>query len=217
MTLHSISERPQRRFWFRQWARQSSKRVGSRQQTHSRDRRICSMERLYPHQGLCSPFEMNLAPSSLAPASAASKICARLSLRAACRPPLRRPFEFIVFDLAEFDPITYVHPCPLLAGGTDEQLNRMAGVSPSAKTFTPKHGQYLAYIHLYTRLTSPAAGGTRHPAIFWRYTALSSPNGADARTWRLHQTATGRRSQYRSPRRSETLARVAVIFGFNTS
>ena len=28
----------------------------------------------------------------------------------------------------------------------------MAGVSPSAKTFTPKQGQYLAYIHLYTPL-----------------------------------------------------------------
>jgi repressor LexA len=28
----------------------------------------------------------------------------------------------------------------------------MAGVSPPAKTFTPKQGQYLAYIHLYTRL-----------------------------------------------------------------
>jgi DNA-binding MarR family transcriptional regulator len=28
----------------------------------------------------------------------------------------------------------------------------MAGVSPSANTFTPKQGQYLAYIHLYTRL-----------------------------------------------------------------
>jgi Mn-dependent DtxR family transcriptional regulator len=28
----------------------------------------------------------------------------------------------------------------------------MAGVSPSPKTFTPKQGQYLAYIHLYTRL-----------------------------------------------------------------
>jgi Mn-dependent DtxR family transcriptional regulator len=28
----------------------------------------------------------------------------------------------------------------------------MAGVSPSAKTFTPKQGQYLAFIHLYTRL-----------------------------------------------------------------
>jgi DNA-binding MarR family transcriptional regulator len=34
----------------------------------------------------------------------------------------------------------------------DEQLNRMAGVSSSAKTFTPKQGQYLAYIHLDTRL-----------------------------------------------------------------
>jgi Mn-dependent DtxR family transcriptional regulator len=28
----------------------------------------------------------------------------------------------------------------------------MAGVSPSAKTFTSKQGQYLAFIHLYTRL-----------------------------------------------------------------
>src|SRR5258708_15246708 len=35
---------------------------------------------------------------------------------------------------------------------TDEQLNRMAGVSRPAKTFTPKQGQYLAFIHLYTRL-----------------------------------------------------------------
>jgi Mn-dependent DtxR family transcriptional regulator len=28
----------------------------------------------------------------------------------------------------------------------------MAGVSPSTKTFTPKQGQYLAFIHHYTRL-----------------------------------------------------------------
>jgi len=28
----------------------------------------------------------------------------------------------------------------------------MADVSRSAKTFTPKQGQYLAFIHLYTRL-----------------------------------------------------------------
>ena len=34
----------------------------------------------------------------------------------------------------------------------DEQLNRMAGVSPAAKHFTPKQGQYLAFIHPYTRL-----------------------------------------------------------------
>src|SRR3954449_11196073 len=35
---------------------------------------------------------------------------------------------------------------------THQQLNRMADVSPSTKTFTPKQGQYLAFIHLYTRL-----------------------------------------------------------------
>jgi DNA-binding MarR family transcriptional regulator len=28
----------------------------------------------------------------------------------------------------------------------------MAGLSRSAKNFTPKQGQYLAFIHLYTRL-----------------------------------------------------------------
>lgn len=28
----------------------------------------------------------------------------------------------------------------------------MAGVSRAEKTFTPKQGQYLAFIHLYTRL-----------------------------------------------------------------
>src|ERR1700730_7473301 len=46
----------------------------------------------------------------------------------------------------------------LLVRGTHEQLNRMAGESPSTKTFTPKQGQYLAFIHLYTRLhpRSPA-------------------------------------------------------------
>lgn len=40
----------------------------------------------------------------------------------------------------------------LLVRGTHQQLNRMADVSPAAKTFTPTQGQYLAFIHLYTRL-----------------------------------------------------------------
>jgi DNA-binding MarR family transcriptional regulator len=39
-----------------------------------------------------------------------------------------------------------------LEKGMHEHLNRMASVSPAAKTFTPKQGQYLAFIHLYTRL-----------------------------------------------------------------
>src|SRR5439155_5120205 len=54
--------------------------------------------------------------------------------------------------LAEFDLITYIHLCLLVVRGTDQQLNRMAGVSRSAKTFPPKQGQYLAFIQLYTRL-----------------------------------------------------------------
>src|SRR5271154_5490341 len=62
------------------------------------------------------------------------------------------PLRFAALGLAQFDPIAYIHPCLLLDRGMDEQLNRMAGVSPTAKTFTPKQGQYLAYIHLYTRL-----------------------------------------------------------------
>ena len=36
--------------------------------------------------------------------------------------------------------------------GAHGQLNWTAGVSHAAKNFTPKQGQYLAFIHLYTRL-----------------------------------------------------------------
>ena len=60
--------------------------------------------------------------------------------------------QFGALGLAQFDPIAYIHLCLLFDRGTDEQLNRMAGVSRSAKAFTPKQGQYLAFIHLYTRL-----------------------------------------------------------------
>src|SRR3981189_1606680 len=61
--------------------------------------------------------------SSPAPASTASKICARLSLRAACRSA--------VLGFAEVDAVAYMAP---------------------AKSFTPKQGQYLAFIYAYTRL-----------------------------------------------------------------
>ncbi len=60
--------------------------------------------------------------------------------------------ELGALGLAEFDPIAYIHPCLLLVRGTHEQLNRMAGLSRPVKTFTTKQGQYLAFIHLYTRL-----------------------------------------------------------------
>jgi len=54
--------------------------------------------------------------------------------------------------LAQFDTIAYIHLGLLVAGGPDEQLNRVAGVSRSAKTFTPKQSQYLAFIHAYRTL-----------------------------------------------------------------
>jgi hypothetical protein len=60
--------------------------------------------------------------------------------------------QFTPLGLAEFNPIAYIHLSLLMAGGSDRQLNRMAGVSRAVKTFTSKQGQYLAFIHLYTRL-----------------------------------------------------------------
>src|ERR1700730_17154931 len=63
--------------------------------------------------------------------------------------------ELGALGLAELDPIAYIHPCLLLVRGTDEQLNRMAGLSRDAKTFTPKQGQYLAFIHACTAGRQP--------------------------------------------------------------
>src|SRR6266481_4993208 len=60
--------------------------------------------------------------SSLRPASAASNIWARLSLRAAHLPFAQHRGEFIAFGLAQFDPITYIH-LDLLVGGPDESTN----------------------------------------------------------------------------------------------
>src|SRR5262245_40197054 len=72
--------------------------------------------------------------------------------------------ELIAFRLAELDPIAYTHTCLPRRWRHGGAPNRMAGVSPSAKTFTPKQGQYLAYIHLYTRLhrRPPAEADIQH-------------------------------------------------------
>jgi hypothetical protein len=52
----------------------------------------------------------------------------------------------------------------------------MAGVSPSTKTFTPKQGQYLAFIHLYTRLNRRPPAETEVPSgmrLEFRFGAFS--------------------------------------------
>jgi len=81
--------------------------------------------------------EQNLRPLELA--------CGALAAAQKCR-------ELGTLGLAELNPISYIHQCLLIDRGTDEQLNRVAGASRLEKTFTPKQGQYLAFIHLYMRL-----------------------------------------------------------------
>ena len=80
-----------------------------------------------------------------------------------------------------------------------EQLNRMAGVSPSAKTFTPKQGQYLAFIHLYTKLhrRPPAEADIRE---YFRV----SPPSVHQMVLTLEQAGLIRR-QPRAPRSIEVL------------
>lgn len=54
--------------------------------------------------------------------------------------------------LAQLDRTAYIRPCLLIDRGSDEQQHQIARISRLEKTFTPKQGQYLAFIHLYTRL-----------------------------------------------------------------
>jgi hypothetical protein len=95
--------------------------------------------------------------SSLTPASAASKICARLSLRAACLPPLRR----------------------ILSSARSVWL-------------------ISTHIQLYTRLHRRPPAETDMQQIFSHQPAFGSPNGADARTGRIHPTPGARGSQHRN-------------------
>src|SRR6202040_479023 len=88
--------------------------------------------------------------------------------------------------------------CPLIRGA-HEQLNRMAGVRPLAKTFTPKQGQYLAYIHLYTRLHRRPPAETDMQEYF-----RVSPPAVHQMVLTLERTGLIRR-QTRTPRSIEVL------------
>ena len=118
--------------------------------------------------------------------------------------------EFAALGLAEFDPIAYIHLCLLEVRGTDEQLNRMSGVSRSATTFTPKQGQYLAFIYAYTRLhrRPPAEADMQQ---YFRVSAPSvPPNGACARTRRPHP-ATALAASERRQAAARKLKRVQIL------
>jgi hypothetical protein len=67
----------------------------------------------------------------------------------------------------------------------------MAGVSRPTKIFTPKQGQYLAYIHLYTRLhrRPPAEADLQE---YFRVSPPSVPGALDpkaAKNSTQHRTA----------------------------
>ena len=124
--------------------------------------------------------------------------------------PAQQGGEFSALGLAQFETIAYIDLGLLVAGGPDEQLNCVAGVSCSAKTFTPKQGQYLAFIHAYTRLHRRPPAETDLQQFFRGQPALGSPNGGHARTSRLYQKATEGRPQHRSALGSETPARAAL-------
>src|SRR5262249_5647174 len=56
----------------------------------------------------------------------------------------------VAFKLGQVDTMPYIH-CSLRVGGqSNRQMNQMSG--GPRPSFTPKQGQYLAFIHLYTRL-----------------------------------------------------------------
>ena len=111
--------------------------------------------------------------SSLAQASAASKCCARLSLRAACLAPLNDAVSCSRSDWLSSTRYRTDSSVPPPGEARTNELNRMAGVSSPRKSFHAKQGQYLAFIHLYTRLHRRP---NRHAAILPRQPALSAPD-----------------------------------------
>ena len=143
--------------------------------------------------------------SSLWPASAASKIWARLSLRAARLPPAQHRGEFTAFGLAQFDPITYIH-LGLLVGGPDESTDESKIRRRSQPQRSRLHGKARPvsglHLHLLAHVPTPARRG-RHAATFRRQPAFGPPDGRDARTKRPHSPSAGRRQKHRAPRCSE--------------
>src|SRR4029077_21056945 len=92
--------------------------------------------------------------SSLTPPSAANRICARFSLRAACLPPASSPSSSTRsawFNSTRYR--TFITDPPWLRAVMKNQ-----SATDSRPRFTAKQGQYLAFIHAYRRLLgrSPA-------------------------------------------------------------
>src|SRR6266550_2568096 len=93
--------------------------------------------------------------SSPEPASAAKRICARLSLRAACRPPLKSAVSSSCSDwLRSTRYRTFIRASWRSKPEMNLQMNQIFGENAPAsqRRFTTTQGQYLAFIYAYTRV-----------------------------------------------------------------
>src|SRR6266705_6243372 len=93
--------------------------------------------------------------SSPVPASAAKRICARLSLRAACRPPLKSAVSSSCSDwLRSTRYRKYIRASWRSKPEMNLQMNQIFGENAPAsqRRFTTTQGQYLAFIYAYTRV-----------------------------------------------------------------
>src|SRR6204780_5957118 len=136
--------------------------------------------------------------SSLQPASAASNIWARLSLRAA-RLPLLNIAVSTAFGLAQFDPIKYIH-LDRLVGGPDESTNeskirRCSQRSRLHRKARPVPGLHL---HLFSHVPAPARRN-RYAVPLSSQPARGRPDDRDARTKWPHSASTRCRQKHPNP------------------
>ena len=109
---------------------------------------------------------------------------------------------FTAFGLAQFDPITYIY-LGLLVGEPDESTNESKIRRRSQPQRSKLHRKARPVSGIYLRIHAPAppaAGRSRHAAIFPRQPTFGSPNDVNARTSRVHQKETQDRSQHRIAR-----------------
>src|SRR6266571_152062 len=110
--------------------------------------------------------------------------------------------ELIAFGLAQFDPITYIHP-DLLVGEPDESTNESKIRCRSQPQRSRLHREARPvpglHLHLLAHVPTPARRD-RHAAPLSGQPALGPPDDHDARTKWPHPPSTRRRSKHPNPR-----------------
>src|ERR1700693_416379 len=106
---------------------------------------------------MVDPLTLTVAAicASPAPASAARRICARLSLRAACRPPLKSAVSSLRSDwLSSTRYPPFIRASLRSKDQMNLQMNQIFDENTPATEprFTTTQGQYLAFIYAYTRV-----------------------------------------------------------------